>query len=230
MRLAGIQSIETLAGYLFAQTATRDNRAKHRSSLGGSVTLRRCPKAEIRWDSGDGFARGSAARAARQPGSGHRSILGLATNVTLVGETSVTELETRPDFAVTKQNCLSASSRSRLRERAPIHAASTMSTIRSSGRSSRRCRTSSTPMAIPSASGRTASFRARSFVLEGSGRERRRRFARARAASLRLFTDFLQLAAHPAPLRHAARRDQRAPLPAVAGRSDRADGPCAPLR
>ena len=83
--------------------------------------------------------------------------LGWAANVVLIGESSVQDLKTRPDFAVTKQNLLVGF----IELKAPGKGADPRrfddpARQGAMAESSNRCPTSSTRTAIPSAFGRTA--------------------------------------------------------------------------
>ena len=67
--------------------------------------------------------------------------LGWAANVVLVGESSVQDLKTRPDFAVTNQNLLVGFIELKARAREPIRAGSATHTTSSNGKNSNCCQT-----------------------------------------------------------------------------------------
>ena len=121
--------------------------------------------------------------------------------VAAVGESFVSDLKTRPDYAVTVQERSSGSSRSRPPARAPTPASSRTSTTRRSGRSSSRSRTCSTPTATSSASGRTASWSGRVVRLDGDVETAGAKLNAPPEPAARCSTDFLRW--EPIPPRDA---------------------------
>ena len=76
-------------------------------------------------------------------------------SVTPVGESSVSDLKTRPDYAVTVHNALVGFIELKAPAKAPTRENSKTLTTRRSGRGFSRCPTSSMRTATPLASGRT---------------------------------------------------------------------------
>ena len=138
-----------------------------------------------------GGARGSVARPLEVLLHDLAAIGGLsAGSVHLVGETTLADLKTRPDFAVTVSKALVGF----IEVKAPGKGADPRKfndcMRKPSGTSSSRCRTSSTPTAIRSACGATASSKARLSISTAMWRLQVRSFPRA--TLLPLINDFLR--------------------------------------
>ena len=139
-----------------------------------------------------------------------------------VGETTLSSLKTRPDYAVTVNNALVGF----VEVKAPGKGADPRKfrddTTRRNGTSSNPCRTSSTPTATPSASGGTANSRTRSFAWRATSRQPERS-SRPR----RLLHVFSRISCAGSPSRRpvpGTGRGERTPLPAAPRRSDRTAG------
>lgn len=77
------------------------------------------------------------------------------SDITAVGESSLAELKTRPDYAVTVRKALVGFIEVKAPVRGQTRGSSRTSTTRDNGKSSSRCRTSSTPTVTSSACGAT---------------------------------------------------------------------------